>query len=133
MLKIIFQNIRISAEKFNASGLEFEFSLDPIENLKLTGNYTYTKAEKRFALRIPEHKINVKAGYQISEKSYTSLSYQFNDERTDSFYNNETFANENVILDSYGILDFYYSQQVSDHLKVFAGVDNIFNTDFEEF
>ena len=38
-----YQNI---AEKFNASGLEFEFSLDPIENLKLTGNYTYTKAEK---------------------------------------------------------------------------------------
>jgi len=124
-----YQNI---GEEFNASGLEFEFSLDPIENLSLTGNYTYTKAEDRFALRIPEHKINVKAGYQISDKSYTSLSYQFNDDRTDNFYNNETFANETVVLESYGILDFYYSQQVSDHLKVFAGVDNIFNTKFQE-
>ena len=124
-----YQNI---GEEFNASGLEFEFSLDPIENLSLTGNYTYTKAEERFALRIPEHKINLKAGYQISDKSYTSLSYQFNDDRTDNFYNNETFANETVVLESYGILDFYYSQQVSDHLKVFAGVDNIFNTEFQE-
>jgi len=124
-----YQNI---GEEFIASGLEFEFSLDPIKNLSLTGNYTYTKAEERFALRIPEHKINLKAGYQISDKSYSSLSYQFNDDRTDNYYNNETFANETVVLGSYGILDFYYSQQVSDHLKVFAGVDNIFNTDFEE-
>lgn len=124
-----YQNI---GEEFNASGLEFEFSLDPIEKLSLTGNYTYTKAEDRFALRIPEHKINLKAGYQISDKSYTSLSYQFNDDRTDNFYNNETFANETVVLESYGILDFYYSHQVSDHLKVFAGVDNIFNTEFQE-
>lgn len=124
-----YQNI---VAEFNASGLEFEFSLDPVKNLRLKGNYTYTKAEERFALRIPEHKINVKAGYQISDKSYTSLSYQFNDDRTDNFYNNETFANETIVLGSYGILDFYYSQQVSDHFKVFVGVDNIFNTDFEE-
>jgi vitamin B12 transporter len=60
------------------------------------------------------------------------LSYQFNDDRTDSFYNNNTFANELVVLESFGVLDYYISHQVNDHLKIFAGVNNLTNEKYEE-
>jgi vitamin B12 transporter len=60
------------------------------------------------------------------------LSYQFNDDRTDSFFNNNTFENEQVVLERFGVLDYYISHQVNDHLKIFAGVNNLTNEKYEE-
>ena len=51
--------------------------------------------------------------YQFCPKTFMSLTYQYNDDRKDSFYNNDTFMNENVILKSYSLLDFYMSQKDS--------------------
>lgn len=124
-----YQNV---SEEFNASGVEVEFRFELPGNLDFTGNYTFTEADEKFALRIPKHKINASLGYGISKNTFTSLSYQFNDDRTDSFFNNETYANELVVLDSFGILDYYISHQVNDQLKIFAGLNNLTNEKFEE-
>jgi vitamin B12 transporter len=103
-----------------------------LENLKFSGNYTFTEAAERFALRIPKHKVNGNLNFTISENTFTSLSYQFNDDRTDNFFNNETFVNEIVELDSYGILDYYISHQINTNIKVFGGVTNITNEEYQE-
>ena len=124
-----YQNV---AEEFSASGVEVEFRFELLENLDFSGNYTFTDVDEKFALRIPKHKINASLGYGIAKNTFTSLSYQFNDDRTDSFYNNETFANELVVLNSFGILDYYISHQVNDHLKIFAGLNNLTNEKYEE-
>ena len=123
-----YQNIE---EEFDAKGVEVELQVDLISGLNLSGNYTFTEADERFALRIPKHKINATLGYSLGS-TFTSLSYQFNDDRTDSFYNNETFANDIVVLNSYGILDYFISHQVNENVKVFGGISNITNEKYEE-
>jgi vitamin B12 transporter len=41
--------------------------------------------------------------------------------------------NEEVILKSYNLLDFYISQNILDNkMKLFANVANIFNEDYQE-
>ena len=124
-----YQNI---SEGFSANGLEVEFRLKLLNNLDFTGNYTFTEVDEKFALRIPKHKINASLAYSIAKNTFTSLSYQFNDDRTDSFFNNETFENELVVLDSFGVLDYYISHQVNNHLKIFAGINNLTNEEYEE-
>ena len=62
-----------------------------------------------------------------------SLSYQYNDDRTDTFYNAETFTNDILTLESYSLLDFYVSHQViPNKLRLFANVTNLLNEDFQE-
>ncbi len=124
-----YQNV---AEEFSASGVEVELTLELPGNLDFTGNYTFTEVDQKFALRIPRHKINAQLGLSIFKNTFSTLSYQFNDERTDSFYNNETFENELVVLKGFGVLDYYISHQVNDHLKIFAGLNNLTNEKYEE-
>ncbi len=119
-------------EKFNASGLELELDYAFSEKLNMKTNYTFTEAEERFALRIPKHKVNTSLNYAISADSFLSLSYQFNDDRTDSFFDSETFESKEVTLKSYNLLDFYISQRVNDYIKIFGGLSNITNEDYEE-
>ena len=41
--------------------------------------------------------------------------------------------NDDIILESYGLLDFYISQNlIKNKLKFFANVTNIFNENYEE-
>lgn len=124
-----YQNI---SEEFIASGVEVELDLNLSEKINLRGNYTFTEADEKFALRIPKHKLNAQLGYRINKNTFTSLNYQFNDERTDSFYNNETFINELVVLEEFGILDYFISHRLNENVELFAGVSNITNEEYSE-
>lgn len=124
-----YQNI---ADEFTASGVEVELSKRFNSRWMATANYTFTDADERFALRIPEHKINASLQFQPNVKTSFSLSYQYNTEREDKYFSPETFQQEAVTLDAYGLLDFYMSHQVMENLKLFAGVNNIFEEEYEE-
>lgn len=120
------------SDEFKASGVEVEFELGITSQLNLKANYTFIEADERFALRIPKHKVNASFSYTIDDRTNIAFTYQLNDERTDSFYNNETFANEIVVLESFNILDFFINRRVSENLRVFAGVTNLTNEDYQE-
>ena len=123
-----YQNIE---DEFATQGVEVEFAAT-FNRLTVNTNITYTNAENRFSARIPEIKANATLGYNISDKTFTSLSYQYNDEREDNFFNSDTFASEAVTLESYGLLDFYVSHQALKNLKIFAGMNNILNETYFE-
>jgi len=125
-----YQNV---AEEFTASGVEVTAAFQIVKSLALNLNGTYTKVEEDLNLRIPEIKVNARLDYQLCEATFTSLSYQFNDDRLDSVYNSDTFMNEDVTLKSYSLLDFYISQKViKNKMTVFANVTNLFNEDYQE-
>lgn len=124
-----YQNI---ADEFTASGVEVELSKRFNRQWMATANYTYTNADERFALRIPEHKVNASVLFQPNVKTNFSLSYQYNAEREDRFFSMETFQQEPVTLDAFGLLDFYVSHQVMTNLKLFAIVSNILDEEYEE-
>lgn len=127
----IFQYQNIS-EEFTSSGIEVEVSKTLFESLNVSANYTNTQADERFALRIPEHKINASAQYTLSKKTNFGLQFQYTSERDDSFFNPDTFENETITLDRFSLLDFNYSFQATKNLRLFTSITNIFNTEYEE-
>ncbi|MBC2845884.1 TonB-dependent receptor plug domain-containing protein [Winogradskyella flava] len=128
----VFQYQNIS-ESFTASGLEFVAQANLTKDLDVNLNATYTSLDEDLSLRIPEIKINTRLDYSLSEATQLSLSYQYNDDREDVVFNNMTFENDSVTLDSYGLLDFYISHKIiNSKMTVFANFTNIFNEDYQE-
>ena len=124
-----YQNI---SDIFTTSGVEVELSNRFGNKFQLTANYTFTDADTRFALRIPKHKVNANLLYTPSEKTTISLAYQFNDNREDQFFNPNTFAQERIILSSFGTTDFYASHRLHKNVKVTLNLTNLFDEDFQE-
>jgi vitamin B12 transporter len=124
-----YQNI---ADEFTANGVEVELYKRFNSRWAGTVNYTFTNTDERFALRIPEHKVNATVQFQPNVKTNFSLSYQINTEREDRFLSIETFQQESVTLDAFGLLDLYVSHQVMENLRLFATVSNIFDETYEE-
>jgi len=124
-----YQNI---ADEFTADGVEIELSKRFNSEWNMTANYTFTQADERFALRIPEHKVNASVQFQPNVKTNFSLSYQYNTGREDRFFNPDTFEQESVTLDAFGLLDFYVSHQVSQHVRLFANFSNLLDEEYEE-
>lgn len=124
-----YQNI---ADEFTADGVEVELSKRFNSQWNVMANYTLTQADERFALRIPEHKVNASVQFQPNVKTTMSLSYQYNTNREDRFFNPDTFEQESVTLEAFGLLDFYTSHQLSKNLKLFTAISNLLDENFEE-
>ena len=124
-----YQNI---SETFEASGVEVELVAAVGKKWNTSANYTYTNPEERFALRIPEHKVNVSLNYEPDEKTNFNVSFQQLSEREDSFFNFTTFENETITLESYHVFGFFASRQVTKNIQLFLGLDNLLDTEFEE-
>ena len=115
-------------QSFNANGLEFVANISAVKNLNINANATYTVVNENLGLRIPELKINARLDYQLCDKTTLGLSYQFNDDRNDVFFDNTTFENVTVNLEPFIITDFYVSHKILiDKMTVFDNVTNIFN------
>jgi vitamin B12 transporter len=120
-------------EQFTASGIEFTGNYKITKKLTVNANATYTKVEEDLNLRIPELKANARLDYQVFDATFLSISYQYNDDRRDSVFNNETFMNDDIILKSYSLFDFYVSHKlVNDKLTLFANVTNLLNEEYVE-
>ncbi|WP_299123672.1 TonB-dependent receptor plug domain-containing protein [uncultured Winogradskyella sp.] len=125
-----YQNIE---ESFTASGFELVTQAKLTNTLNINFNASYTKLDEDLSLRIPEIKVNTRIDYQLCNVTVISLSYQFNDEREDVVFNNTTFENDPVTLQSYGLLDFYISHKIiNNKMTFFANVTNIFNEEYQE-
>lgn len=120
-------------QSFNANGLEFVANVSAVKNLNINTNVTYTVVNENLGLRIPELKINARLDYQLCDKTTLGLSYQFNDDRNDVFFDNTTFESVTVNLEPFIITDFYVSHKIiKDKMTVFANVTNIFNEEYQE-
>ena len=120
-------------DSFTASGIEFNADYNFSNRFKWTSNATYTHVKENLSLRIPEFKINASFVYELTKRTLMSLSYQFNDSRKDVVYNSTTYVNDEILLKSYNLFDFYISHKLMNHkVLLFANVTNIFNEDFEE-
>lgn len=123
-----------SPEDIKVDGVEVEVATRFLDDrLSLNGNYTYTNISKlENGIRIPEHTIQASVGYQFTDKTYASLSYQYNGDRTDTNFDPVTFAPVPVLLENYGILDFYMSHQLTKNVSVYGAMNNITNEDYQE-
>jgi len=121
-----FQNVQ---QDFEVQGVEVELEVKPFKNANFNANYTFTERKEQVALRIPRHRANASFGYNFSNNTFASVSYQYTGDRIDTDF--ATFTN--LELDSFSIIDLYFSHQlINNKLKVFANVNNLFNEDFTE-
>lgn len=109
-------------------GVEFTATYEALDNLQLNTNYTYTKNDE-IAIRIPKHKVNVGVNYQVKATNLI-LNYQYVSDRDDTDF--RSFPNVNKVLDSYSLLNFSANHKLNDNVKLFLGVTNILNEDYQE-
>ena len=114
-----------TADLLNARGVEFELNASFLETVSIQTNYTFVEYKEDLARRIPKHKVNFQLGYEISDFYFASLSYQ---------YTHEIFENNfSPLLDSFSIFNLYFSHQPkTKKIKLFGGLDNLFNQKFQE-
>ena len=118
---------------YNAKGVETSVKYNFNDKLTANANYTFTEVEQPLSRLIAKHKANAGVDYMLSEKASFGLQYQFVDKRNDAFYNNMIFANENVTLAAYQLVNANFRLSViKNRLSLFGAVNNILNEEFQE-
>jgi vitamin B12 transporter len=113
----------------NVQGLEAQLNWVPLEHMNITANYTFTERKGDNAIRIPKHRVDATAGYNISAKSFLSLTYSFIGKRLDTDFN----TSDDEVLDPFSTFGIYLSHEVmSNKLKFFLNLENVLNTNFTE-
>lgn len=123
---------RNSTEVTNFNGFEMELEARPFKNLSFKANYTYVEGDGGLPNKIPKNVLNAVLGYDFSEKTYASVSYQYNSDRQDVFFDPDTFLSSPVVLEAFGLLDFYISHKLNDKVGFFVSVKNGANEDYVE-
>jgi vitamin B12 transporter len=113
----------------NVQGLEAQLNWVPLEHMNITANYTFTERKGDNAIRIPKHRVDATVGYNISAKSFLSLTYSFIGKRLDTDFN----TSDDEVLDPFSTFGIYLSHEVmSNKLKFFLNLENVLNTNFTE-
>lgn len=137
---IDFDNIQFSYFNINqqtVSGLEWETNLKPVKGFTISGNYTLLLSEEssqsrittkdtsyNYLLRRPKHNINLSASVNITDKFSAGITGKYVSERYDA----GGYQVPDVKLADYFLLNAYTSYSFTQKIKVFADVQNVFNT-----
>ncbi|MDG1728634.1 MAG: TonB-dependent receptor [Algibacter sp.] len=123
-----YQNVE---DTFKVNGVEVELSFTPIKSIVLNANYTFTERQDDVILRVPKQKVNANLGYQLCDKTFMSLDYQYTGKRTAAAFEPD-FINRRT-LESYSLLNFNMNHKIlNNKLQLFAGISNILDEDYEE-
>ena len=114
-----------ASDVLHARGVELELDANLVDKLSIHTNYSFVEYKESLARRIPKHKVNFQAGYEISKSTFTSVSYQ---------YTHQRFENSFVpLLDSFSVVNFYLSHKaLKGKITFFAGLDNLLNEAYED-
>ncbi len=93
-----------------------------------------TESAQSNLIRRPKHSFGLNLGIAVTDQLYLRADGEYNGERQDLFFNPEnSFAQEDVTLDAYTLLNLYAEYKVADgKFTLFGDLKNLFNTDFTE-
>jgi len=118
-----------AANTINAQGVELDLEWKPTAKFQLNSSYSFTERKGDNAIRIPKHKLHASLGYEITQRTFASISYVYTGQRLDTDFSLFT----DIALDPYSLVDFYISHELfSKRLKVFFSLQNLFNEDYIE-
>lgn len=120
--------------KARSEGVESFLEIRPMDGLSLRGNYTYTRAEDEktgFALiRRPRHKGSFDANYRIVPGANLNLNILLVGARDDLDFS--SYPTARVNLTGYALVNLAGSYDITEHVQIFARVDNLFDKRYEE-
>jgi len=121
-----FTNGYVNIEGLTTQGIESSIEWYPCDYFDTRINYTYTDSENKEngsrLLRRPLHKGSFDLNFHFLEDKMVNLNILYVGERDD---NSET-------LDDYILVNLAASHQITDNLKGFVRIDNLFDEDYEE-
>ena len=96
--------------------------------MNLTAHYSYVSSDDPPSFyRIPKNKFGFAANIIFSESTNFKINYTYTDKRTVFDF----MSYEEVILDSYGLLDVYFQQKIwGDEVIVYGTLNNLLNKHF---
>jgi vitamin B12 transporter len=84
-------------------------------------------------LKRPKHSFGINVSSQITKKLFASANLNSIGKRADAFFNNTTYATDNVTLEGYVLVDLYAEYSLlNNKLKIFANAKNVGNTKYVE-
>jgi vitamin B12 transporter len=117
----------------NAKGIESSVSYKWNESITIAANYTFIQMEEALSRLIPKHKANINLNYQITNRTGFNISYQYVDDRKDSYFDAISYETKDVSLKSYQLINANIRYNlIKNRLNIFGAVSNIFNSTFEE-
>jgi vitamin B12 transporter len=125
--------------KYNAKGIETALGYTFSDQLDVKLNYTFSQIQPKVVnntfpdikanLYNPKHKINLNLSYQITDKTFLGIDYQYVDKR-DGFTGYPPVVD---VLSAYQLVNAIAKfDLIKNRMTVFATVSNILNSDFEE-
>ena len=115
-------------------GIEYEFKVQPVKGLIVTGNYTYLSATEKsqsrksfadtsydYVLRRPKNTLNLTAGYQFAKAFYVSIGAKVVSKRQDV----GGYKTNDIVLDAYTIFNAYAEYKFCNRFKLFVDAQNL--------
>ena len=126
-----FDSTTQNLDEVHVQGVEAFLALDPLPQLGLRVDYTYTKAEDDDGgaklLRRPSHKVNGDIRYDINARAQLSGSLTYVADWVDI----DRASVQRVTPSSYTVIDLAASYQITRQLSAFARVDNVTDERYE--
>ena len=122
--------------KATTQGVELSAALRPVEELTLRVSSTYTKTEDKETgmelLRRPRNKVSFDGSYRFLKNAHVNLGMVYTGARFDTVYDPATFASTRVKMDEYLLVNLAASYDISQSIRIFGRVDNLFDRNYEE-
>ncbi|MEM6660535.1 MAG: TonB-dependent receptor [Pseudomonadota bacterium] len=121
-------------------GVEISLTMTPLDELSITGSYTYTLAKDGASglseVRRPRHTAALDATYTfLGDRAMLNANLVYNGDQYDSDFATGFFPaalQPRAKLDGYFLLSLQGSYAVTEQLDVFARLENALNSDYQE-
>ncbi|MEO0426076.1 MAG: TonB-dependent receptor [Pseudomonadota bacterium] len=119
-------------------GVELSLTAFPLENLAITGSYTYTLAEEgstgRQEVRRARHLASMDATYTFLEgRARLNANIAYNGDQRDLDFTDGFFTVQPLVtLDDFVLLSVQGSYAFTENVELFARVENATNADYQE-
>ena len=129
----------ININKAVTNGVEVYLRTNPLENLGFRLNYTYTNSKDESPnstdsglplLRRPKNKFGLNLDYLFLKNLNFNADIIYVGKRDDENYN--VYPVQRISLADYTVINLAASFQLSDLIKIYGRVDNLFNKYYEE-
>jgi vitamin B12 transporter len=129
----------ININKASTDGLEIYADINPVKDLKLKVNYTYTNAvdksdnspdKDKPLLRRPKNKFDLNLNYNFSDEINTNVDLIYVGKRDDKIFTG--FSSERTELSPYMVVNLAVSYKIFDYISLNLRIENLFNKYYEE-
>lgn len=134
----------LNFDQQNDHGAEIESSWKVNSKLTLKASYAFVTGEVTTKVagkdttynnlvRRPKNSIGLNAGYQVTPALFVSVNFRTTGQRSDIYFDMNTFSNQSTTLAAYQLLDVYGEYKVlSNRLTFFVNAKNLLNQDYQE-